>query len=683
MATRLTVPARAAVWMFHLALPLLGLWLLIEYPRLDGHWEHHQAHFWLVLATALINLGVGVVVSEAARRHRDARLFLVSLAFLAAAGFLALHAVATPGVFLAKNAGFVIATPVGLAIASLFALASSIDFTDRGAARLLRWQAPIRAALAAAMLGWLAVSLAGVPPLNHVLPPTEAHGPLVALAAAAGTAFAAAAIRYYAAYRRNPSAVGLSLITSFVLLAESMVSIAWARNWQASWWEWHVLMSIAFAYVAYSAYVQYRREGSPAGLFDSVTLPATVARLQQEYGDALDVLLRAMEEGTAARPAAAQVGARFDLTERQVDVLTRAAEALAHERDQLRRQAALVAVGQASSVIVTDGELVERATQLANEAFGDDEVRVSLVRRGALDDADPTAAATEAASTQQPAEHDGAIALPLLVKGNTAGVIEIRRPRSQPVSDGNDSPFADRDRLLFQSLAAQLSVGLENARLYQQIDTLFRSYISPDVATALLADPDQAALGGETREVTVLMADLKGFTPFSERSEPKAVVAMLNRYYGVSVPIVLEEGGTVVQFVGDALMAIFNAPMPQPDHARRAARAGLAMQQAITAVADQHAAEGWPRFRVGINSGPALVGNIGATAMRNFTAIGDTTNLAARLESSADAGQVVVSAATASLLGPGADLDPLGPLTVKGKAEPVEAFVLRSLAAMR
>jgi class 3 adenylate cyclase len=101
------------------------------------------------------------------------------------------------------------------------------------------------------------------------------------------------------------------------------------------------------------------------------------------------------------------------------------------------------------------------------------------------------------------------------------------------------------------------------------------------------------------------------------------------------------------------------------------------MQAAVSRVADEH--PGWPRFRVGINSGPALVGNIGAEAMRNFTAIGDTTNLAARLEGAAGAGQVVVSGTTAALLGDHAVLESMGPLMVKGKAEPVEAYVLVSL----
>jgi cytochrome bd-type quinol oxidase subunit 2 len=103
------------LWTVLLALPLLGLWLLLAEPRLDIQWEHHPAHFWLVLAVALANVVLAVVTSDAARRRADARLFLVSLAFLASAGFLALHALATPGVLLeSPNKGFVIATPIGL-----------------------------------------------------------------------------------------------------------------------------------------------------------------------------------------------------------------------------------------------------------------------------------------------------------------------------------------------------------------------------------------------------------------------------------------------------------------------------------------------------------------------------------------------------------------------------------------
>jgi class 3 adenylate cyclase len=203
--------------------------------------------------------------------------------------------------------------------------------------------------------------------------------------------------------------------------------------------------------------------------------------------------------------------------------------------------------------------------------------------------------------------------------------------------------------------------------------------MSPQVATALLADPGQARLGGTLAEVTVLFADLRGFTPFSERNTPADVVALLNRYFGLAVPCVLAEGGTVVQFVGDAIMALFNAPVPQPDHALRAARAGLTMQREIEKVTAGD--PDLPRFRVGINTGPALVGNIGSTEMRNFTAIGDTVNLAARLETSAEVGRVVIGQATYVLLGGQAIVTPLGEMQLKGKSLPVPAFELHGLVS--
>jgi class 3 adenylate cyclase len=313
-----------------------------------------------------------------------------------------------------------------------------------------------------------------------------------------------------------------------------------------------------------------------------------------------------------------------------------------------------------------------RVLAVTADAFGRDRLRVDLLHDGALDaSAAGDGAAAQALAAMAPvevAEGSGAvITVPLSVKGRPAGALSVRRPQRG---------FADRDRALLASFAAQLSIALENARLYRQLDTLFRSYMSPEVATSLLADPDQARLGGAVVEVTVLMADLRGFTPFSERSTPDQVVEMLNTHFATFVPIVLDEGGTITSFIGDALMAIFNAPARQPDHALRAARAALPAQQATTAVATEH---DWPRFRVGINSGPAVVGNIGAELLRNFTAIGDTVNTAARLEGQAGVGEVVVSGSMLAHLGDLAVVEALGGLALKGKAAPADAYRLEAL----
>ena len=214
------------------------------------------------------------------------------------------------------------------------------------------------------------------------------------------------------------------------------------------------------------------------------------------------------------------------------------------------------------------------------------------------------------------------------------------------------------------------------ADLHRKVDRLFRQYLSPDVAQALVDDPSRADLGGEVAEVSVLFADLQGFTPFSERTPANEVVAMLNAAFGAAVPAVFAEGGTVVQFMGDALMAVFNAPIRQEDHALRACRAGLRLQQLMTQI--QGPADN-PRFRVGINSGPALVGNIGSAELHNFLAIGDTTNVAARLQSFAPAGSVVMGQQTYDLVHDRVEVRSLGTPDLKGRSKPTEVYELIGL----
>ena len=665
---------RAALWLSHMALPMLALWLLVARPEIDVRWEDHGAHFGLVFGTAVINVALGVSIIRAAARRRDARLFLVALAFLVAAGFLGLHALATPGILLGKNGGFVIATPVGLFLAALLAVASSIELREQGAARLLRLRTPLVSAAGALIVGWGAWSLGGLPPLDRPLPPEEAEGPLLVAAVGGAALYSLAALRYYFIYRRRRAVMLISIITAFVLLAEAMFSVAFGRNWHSSWWEWHILMTIAFGYVAYSAYVQYRREGSAAGLFHGVALARTIDQIRRDHAAALDAMAAAMRrhaEGRQGEPlsrVAARLAERFDLTERQVEVLERGADALGMERTQRRRLGALVRVGREARVIRHEDELLTRAMAICAEAFAPDRLYLTLIGQRAPEDALREEALRSLEAVEDQDGHRYVV--PLDVKGHAAGILEATRLHGA---------FGEADRSLLRSLANQLSIVLENARLYHQLEGLFRTYMSPDVATALLADPNQAGLGGSVQDVSVLMADLRGFTPFSERARPDQVVDMLNTYFGAVVPLILDEGGTVVQFVGDAVMAAFNAPSRQPDHALRAARAALRLQQAAERLAAGRT--DWPRFRVGVNTGPALVGNVGSAEFRNFTCIGDTTNLASRLEQLAEPGQVVIGPATRQLLKHLALVRSMGPVTVKGKREPVEAFVLHGLRA--
>jgi len=665
------VPVRFLVWAFHLALPLLGLWLLLAVPAADLLVEHHPGHFWLVALVAAVNVGLALVVDRAAQRHEDPRLLLVGLGFLAAALFFVLHALATPGVLLdSRNGGFALATPVGLALGALFTAASAIEFPPERAQQVLRLGPWLRSGIYTLAAVWGIFSLAGLPPLRDPAIAAALSGPLIAVTVVSVLLYVFVAVRFYLLYRRRRSVMLLSIITANILLAEAMVAVALATNWRLTWWLWHVLMVLAFGYVAYSAYVGYRREGAATGLFDGVRTDETVHAVRAEYEAALETLVGALRRQEAGEISADEMGLitagmehRFGLTEGQTAVLGRAADALRAEREQIGRLATLVAIGHEARVRLAEHDLLQRAVRRVADGFGGDGVRVGLLGGGHLrfpDElaTDPSWEVADDVSrrVEESVENGGGLepvtldstgserailACPLTVKDKPAGVLLTRRQNG----------FSERDRSLFASLASQLSMGMENARLYHQLDGLFRAYMSPDVATALLADPEQAALGGAVVEVTALFADLRGFTSFSERSTPEGIVVMLNRYFEHATAAILDEGGTVVQFVGDALMALFNAPARQDDHPVRAARAALAMQAAVEATAAS--SPGWPRFRVGINTGPALVGNIGSTALRSFNAMGDAVNVAARLESVAQPGQVVIGGSTRDRL-PGA-----------------------------
>ena len=472
-----------------------------------------------MLAVAGVNTAVGLAMSEAARRRADARIFLVGLAFLAAAGFLGLHALATPGVLLEKgNAGFTIATPVGLVNAGLLALASSLDLSGRFGEAVDRRQSLLRAALVLLLAAWGVASLASLPPLDDPLRPEEAEGPLRATALVGVVLFAVAAMRYRGLYLRTRAQLPLAILTAWVLLAEAMVAIAFGRNWQLSWWEWHVLMAVAFGLVALVARAE-RRRATAGGPFASLYLERTVARANADYAEALGQVVE-------QRMLADDVARRFGLSGEQA-------------------------------------ELVERAAE-----------RIRQLERFAL--------------------------------------------------------------------------------------------------------PAEGPLGGEERVVSVLVADLEGFTRYAETRPPTEVIGMLNEYWGSAVPIVLERhGGMIERFAGDAVLVVFNSRGDQPDHARRAAAAALDLQARTTEVARTR--PDWPRFRAGVNTGPAAVGFVGSEQQRSFAVIGDTTNTAARLQTAARPGEVVIAAATRDAIGAPAEVEELPPVEAKGKREPVRAFRLNAL----
>jgi class 3 adenylate cyclase len=443
-----------------LALPLALLILLRAAPPMDGHWENNPVHFWIVFVAGAISAALALAVTDAGRRRRDARLCLIGVAFLCSAGFLALHALATPGVLLDhKNAGFVLATPVGLIGAGIFAGLSAGEYRLTTSLRIVRAVPWLVALVLAAMGVWAGVSIADLPPLKQALTPDQVTAPLGAVAAIGVIAYAFAAYAYFNVWRRRRTRLALGVAFAFALLAEALVvAIAsLVTSWKISWWEWHALMALGFVCIATAVWSEWHEER-----FSGIYLEETLA--------------------------------------------------------------------------------------------------------------------------------------------------------------GH-------------------------------------------------------------REVSVLFADLAGFTPFSEQHAPDDVYAMLVEYFAALTPLIADEyGGEVHEFVGDQIFAIWNKGGDQPDHAVRAARAALALQEAAESIRARHA--DWPRFRAGVNTGPVLAGVVGGRGHRVHGVFGDTVNLGARLESNAPVGGVLVGASTHAALPAGTEAERVDDLHVKGKADVVEAYVLHSVAGV-
>jgi adenylate cyclase len=296
-----------------LALPLVGLTILLAAPDTDVHWEHHPSHFWLVLLTAGLNAILAYATGVAARRRGDRRVHLVSLSFLAASGFLALHALATPGVLLDKpNLGFVIATPVGLVLAGALAALSAIDSEPIQPKYLER-------ALLILLALWAIVCLAFFPEVDDSVVPARLSFPMVALSIVGVAFYTYAVVRYLNLYRERRSRLVLGFTVAFVLLAEAMVAVALGRNWQASWWEWHVLMLAAFSLIAVMAHREGPQERFARLYLDKDAQPVTVlfadlqgftAYSEQHEPTAVSQMLNILFE--AAIPAVEAHGGEID-----------------------------------------------------------------------------------------------------------------------------------------------------------------------------------------------------------------------------------------------------------------------------------------------------------------------------------------------------------------------------------
>ena len=209
----------------------------------------------------------------------------------------------------------------------------------------------------------------------------------------------------------------------------------------------------------------------------------------------------------------------------------------------------------------------------------------------------------------------------------------------------------------------------------RQIRSLFGRYVSTEVAGEIinLTDADQLKLEGVRREVTVLFADIRGFTALSEREEPESIVAMLNSYLSVVIDCVLANKGMINKFAGDNIMAVWNAPQDQPDHALLAVKAAVESQEAIDNM-QRDSTLPQVQFGIGINSGPAVAGNVGSEGRTEYTVIGDAVNLASRICSNCPGSHIRIGPQTYEQVKDAVEVEELEPQDFKGKAEPVAVY---------
>jgi adenylate cyclase len=209
----------------------------------------------------------------------------------------------------------------------------------------------------------------------------------------------------------------------------------------------------------------------------------------------------------------------------------------------------------------------------------------------------------------------------------------------------------------------------KEARLRQAL----QRYVGDNIASRIADHPSFVGVGGTRQVVSVLHADVRGYTTLAEALEPEEVSRLLIKYHGKAVSALGSEQATIDRYIGDAILALWNAPAPQETHARLAIKGALAMRQVTQALGRDL------EYGIGLHTGEAVVGNLGSAEYMHYTAIGDTVNVAARLQSAAPAGGIVCSAATLDAAGDGVRVTPLGDLAVKGRKGTVRAFAVEGI----
>ena len=334
-------------------------------------------------------------------------------------------------------------------------------------------------------------------------------------------------------------------------------------------------------------------------------------------------------------------------------------------------------------LLVEDGKLQPRYVKTKDNHRADEEIRLS---NSILNEVQQNKRAVLSSDATMDARFSGAhsiimqgirstMAVPLLHADELLGIMHLD---SQIATNA----FTEKDLQIFTSIANQAAIAIQNARLAKKIEqetqtrAQFQRLLSPNLVEQLVNGSLKLEKGGQQREVTILISDIRGFTSMSEKKPPAEIVAMLNEYFELMVEVLFARNGTLDKYVGDEIMALFGAPVDLPDAPLQAVQCALEMQAGLAEFNRTRVSEGQEPIYIGIgiNTGMVVTGAIGSTKTLQYTAIGDPVNTASRLCSLAKPGEVIVSETTMRRIAGNVEAMPLPPTKVKGKNEPLSIF---------
>ena len=242
-------------------------------------------------------------------------------------------------------------------------------------------------------------------------------------------------------------------------------------------------------------------------------------------------------------------------------------------------------------------------------------------------------------------------------------------------------PYNPRELMARVETRLRAKTETDDLRHKQQLlRQTFERFVHGSVVQQMLEDPRQVQLGGKLQEITVMFADLEGFTAMAEYTDPETLLSVLNRYHDLIVSLILQQNGTIDKFLGDGVMALFNTPLPQENHALYAVQTAVMIQDALADFHKKLPAEHRMGINFGIHTGQAVVGNVGTDRIMDFTAVGDTVNLASRLQGLSHNNKILISSATYEKIKDCVRAQPIGNMHVKNRTETVMTYEVLELS---